>query len=295
MKKENSILIAFLLNLFFAVFEFAGGIVTGSVAVVSDAVHDLGDAVSIGISCLLERRSRRAPDRYYTYGHGRYSVIGGAITTLILLIGSLAVIYNAILRLLDPAPIHYDGMLLMACIGVAVNFAAAWATRRGHSLNQKAVNLHMLEDVLGWLVVLAGAMIMRFTNLALLDPLMSIGVALFIGFHGAKHLRQVLEVVLEKAPRGLDAETVRSQLAQLEGVLDVHHLHIWTLDGHLHCATVHIVTNTDPHGIKDKVRHRMEALGVAHVTVETETAHEHCHHKACALSLQPHSHHHHHH
>lgn len=144
MKTERNILIAFILNLAFSIFEFVGGIITGSVAIMSDAVHDIGDAASIGVSYFFEKKGER------------YSLIGAFITTLTLLIGSSITIYNAIRRLFAPTEIHYEGMIVFAIVGVCVNLCAAFVTREGDSLNQKAVNLHMLEDVLGWLVVLAG-------------------------------------------------------------------------------------------------------------------------------------------
>ena len=180
MKTEKNIFLAFILNFAFSIFEFFGGIFTGSVAILSDAVHDIGDAASIGVAFFLEKKSKRQPDKIYTYGYTRYSVIGSVITTLILLFGSTMVIYNAIKRIITPVEIRYDGMIIFAVVGVCVNFLAAFLTREGDSLNQKAVNLHMLEDVLGWAVVLIGAIVMRFTDFAIIDPLMSIGVALFI-------------------------------------------------------------------------------------------------------------------
>ena len=161
MKTERNILAAFFLNLLFSVFEFAGGVLTGSVAIISDAIHDIGDAAGIGISYFLEKKSKKQPDKKYTYGYARYSVIGSVIVTLILLGGSVMVIYNAACRLIAPREIHYDGMIGFAVVGVCVNAFAAFFTRKGDSLNQKAVNLHMLEDVLGWLVVLVGAVVMR--------------------------------------------------------------------------------------------------------------------------------------
>ena len=160
MKTEKNIFIAFILNLSFAVFELFGGLFTGSVAIISDSIHDIGDAASIGISYFLEKKSKKQPDEKYTYGYMRFSVIGGVITTLILLLGSLIVIYNAVLRLISPTAINYDGMIIFAVVGVVVNFCAAFFTRHGDSINQKAVNLHMLEDVLGWIVVLAGAVVL---------------------------------------------------------------------------------------------------------------------------------------
>ena len=186
MRTQRNILIAFLLNLGFSVFELLGGIFTGSVAIISDALHDFGDAISIGASWFLERKSQRKPDGAYTYGYGRFSVLGAAITNLILLAGSILVIYNAVMRMLNPVEIHSDGMILMALLGAGMNLAAAWFTHGGESLNEKAVNLHMLEDVLGWVVVLVGAIVIRFADFTLIDPLMSIGVAIFILSHAVQ-------------------------------------------------------------------------------------------------------------
>ena len=175
MKTEKNILIAFILNLSFSIFEFIGGIFTGSVAIISDSVHDIGDAASIGIAFFLERKSKKQPDEKYTYGYKRYSLLGGIITTLILLLGSIAVVYNAVSRIISPTEINYNGMIIFAIVGVCVNLCASLLTRDGDSINQKAVNLHMLEDVLGWVVVLIGAIVMRFTDFYIIDPLMSIG------------------------------------------------------------------------------------------------------------------------
>lgn len=164
MKTEKSILIAFLLNMFFSIFEIIGGIFTNSVAIISDAIHDFGDSVSIGISYFLEKKSKKKPDDKYTYGYTRYSILGATVTNTILIIGSILVIFNAIERIINPAQINYDGMIIFAVFGVAVNFLATYFTKNGHSLNQKAVSLHMLEDVLGWLVVLIGAIVIKFTR-----------------------------------------------------------------------------------------------------------------------------------
>ena len=164
MKTELNILIAFILNLFFSIFEFIGGIFTGSVAIMSDAIHDIGDATSIGVSYFLEKKAKKQPDEKYTYGYLRYSVMGSFITTAILLIGSVTMIYNSIRKIINPTVINYDGMIVFAIVGVLINFFAAYLTQKGNSLNQKAVNLHMLEDVFGWAVVLLGAIVMRFTK-----------------------------------------------------------------------------------------------------------------------------------
>lgn len=295
MKTEKNILIAFLLNLAFSVFEFIGGIFTGSVAIISDAVHDIGDAASIGASYFLERKSKKQPDEIYTYGYARYSVIGSVITTVILLVGSVIVVYNAIGRIIAPVEIHYNGMIVFAIVGVCVNFAAAFFTREGDSLNQKAVNLHMLEDVLGWVVVLAGAIVMRFTDFALIDPIMSIGVAAFIFINAIKNLKIAIDLFLEKTPHDISVQEIREHIMHIDGVLDAHHIHIWSMDGQNNYATLHVVTNADHHQIKEKVREELREHGIGHVTVELETEGEHCHEAHCHVEFHAHSGHHHHH
>ncbi|MBR5472822.1 MAG: cation transporter [Clostridia bacterium] len=294
MKSEKKILIAFILNLGFSIFEFIGGIFTGSVAITSDAVHDMGDAASIGFSYFLERKSKKQPDSTYTYGYTRYSVLGGVITTFILLFGSVAVITNAINKIINPTQINYDGMIVFAIIGVVINFLAAYFTHGGESVNQKAVNLHMLEDVLGWAVVLIGAVVMRFTNFSLLDPIMSICVAVFILVNAIKNLKSVLDIFLEKVPVGVSIEEIKEHICKIDGVHDAHHIHLRTLDGHNLYATMHIVTDRDPHTIKELVREELLEHGITHSTLELETVGEHCHHKHCHTE-HSHSHHCHHH
>ena len=298
MKTEKNILIAFILNLSFAIFEFFGGIFTGSVAIVSDAIHDVGDATSIGISFFLEKKSKKKPDEKYTYGYLRYSVIGSVITTLILLVGSVVVIINAINKIMNPTEINYKGMIVFAVFGLVINFIAAVVTHGGGSLNQKAVNLHMLEDVLGWAVVLVGALIMNFTDIKIIDPLMSIGVSVFIFINAFKNLKEVLDLFLEKTPHGISIEEIKAHIFEIDGVEDVHHIHIWSMDGNSNFATMHVVTNCDAHEIKEKVREELSEHGISHATLELEAVGEHCHENDCNAHLNAnsgHAHQHHHH
>ncbi len=295
MKTERNILIAFILNLSFSIFEFVGGVITGSVAIVSDAVHDLGDALSIGISYALERKSKKQPDKKYTYGYARYSLLGGFITTVILLVGSGVMIATALERIIAPREINYNGMIIFAIVGVIINSTAALFTREGDSLNQKAVNLHMLEDVLGWVVVLIGAIVMRFTDLGVLDPIMSIAVSVFILYNAIGNLKEIAELFLEKAPHNVDVSEISEHIGEIEGVIDVHHIHLWSMDGERNFATMHIVTDSDPEDIKKKVREELEEHGVDHVTIEIETSGNVCSDKDCKIENHSHSHHHHHH
>ena len=295
MKTEKNILIAFILNLSFSLFEFVGGLFTGSVSILSDAVHDMGDAISIGISYFLEKKSKQQPDETYTYGYARYSILGGALTALFLLLGSVIVICNAVNRMFNPIKINYSGMILFAVIGVCVNFCAALITRKGGSLNQQAVNLHMLEDVLGWAVVLIGAVIMRLTDISILDPILSIGVALFILVNAIKHLKEATWLFLEKAPCSIDVNEMKHHLSELPCVLDVHHIHVWSMDGHTNYATMHIVTNANHVRIKESIRKELEEFGISHATLELEAEEEYCHATYCHVEYQKDFEHHHHH
>ena len=294
MKTEKNIFVAFILNLSFAIFEFFGGIFTNSVAILSDSIHDLGDALSIGISYFLEKKSKKKADNKYTYGYVRYSVLGGVITTTILLVGSILVIIGAIKRLFNPVDVNYSGMIIFAVIGVVLNFIAAYVTRDGDSINQKSVNLHMLEDVLGWIVVLIGAIIMNFTDIKILDSIMSIGVAIFILIHSLENLKDVVDLFLEKTPKDVDIEELRSHLLNIKDVIDIHHIHVWSIDGFNNYATMHIVSKAkDISSVKKKIREELSEHNICHAILETED--EACDDVECHVELGNHPHHHHHH
>ncbi len=300
MKSEKRILLAFLLNLFFSLVEFVGGTLTGSVAIVSDSIHDLGDSLSIGISYFLESISKKEPDEKHTYGYSRFSVLGSVITTSILLVGSAIMIYRSVLRILNPVEINYNGMIILAVFGAVINLVAAYFTHDKSSLNVKAINLHMLEDVLGWVVVLVGAIVMKFTDIAIIDPLLSIGVAIFILVSAIKNLKVILDVFLEKTPSNVSLKKITEKLCEIDGVVDVHHLHVWSIDGYNNFATLHLVTEDGTGAVKKEVKKQLSELSICHATVETEKPGEDCEDQSCHPSHNSehhhhHGHHHHHH
>lgn len=296
MKTEKNILVAFLLNLFFSIFELVGGIFTNSVAIISDAVHDLGDSFSIGLSYFLEKKSKKKPDDKYTYGYMRYSVLGAIITNTILITGSVLVIYNAIERLFNPVDINYNGMIIFAVFGVVVNFLAAYFTRDGDSLNQKAVNLHMMEDVLGWVVVLIGALVIKVTEINMIDSILSIGVACYVLIHALTSFKDIVDLFLTKVPSGVNVSELSKHILEIDGVEDVHHVHVWSMDGVNNYATMHIVSNKkDIYKIKKSIREELEEHGINHVTIEIDNNKDECSDKECEVKHNKHSHHHHHH
>lgn len=294
MKTEKNIFIAFILNISFSIFEFFGGILTNSVAILSDSIHDLGDAISIGISYFMEKKSKKKADNKYTYGYIRYSVLGGVITTTILLVGSILVIISATKRLFNPVEVNYKGMIIFAIIGVILNLIAAYVTKEGESINQKSVNLHMLEDVLGWIIVLIGSIIMNFTDMRMIDPIMSIGVAIFILINSLKNLKKVLDLFLEKTPDEINIEELKKHLLEIKEVEDIHHIHIWSIDGYNNYATMHIVSKSkDTENVKKQIREELKEHNICHAILETEP--EICKEKECHIEHNNITHHHHHH
>lgn len=309
MKSKQKIFIAFILNLFFSIFELVGGFLTGSVAILSDALHDFGDATSIGISYFLEKLSAKKPNKTYTYGYLRFSVLGGFLTNTILLISSIFVIYSAILKIITPTPINYNGMIIFAIVGLTVNLVATFFTHGGHSLNQRAVNLHMLEDALGWFAVLVGAIIIKFTNFYIIDPILSIIVATFIAINAVKNLITIFNLFLLKTPKNVPITEILKHLKSIDGVIDVHHFHLSSLDGNVYIATLHLVTEKYDSIVKQAVKNELKEHGITHSTIEIEEkqeicqetncnvlsevsfSHSHCHH-AHGNSHCHHSHHH---
>ena len=284
MNSTKKILVAFILNLCFSCFEFIGGFLTGSVAILSDSVHDFGDAVSIGLSYALEKKSKKHIDAIYTYGYARYSAIGSLITTMVLIFGSLFMIIEAIERLISPITIDSGKMILFAIVGVIVNTVAAIITIGKESDNQKAVNLHMIEDVLGWIVVLIGALVMQFTGLTIFDPILSIVVSIFILINAIKHCRKTIDTLLEKSI--VDTRALTKELKDIDGIERVHHLHVWSIDSTNHCATVHVVASTNQKEIKNKIRELFARYDICHVTIEIEAMWEYCEHQHCNLQQE---------
>ena len=295
MKTDKNILVAFLLNLGFSIFEIIGGILTNSIAIISDAFHDFVDAFSIGLSYFLERKSKKKADYKYTYGYIRYSVLGALITTTFLLVGSVIVIIGAVDRLFNKVDINYNGMIIISIIGIVVNFLAAYKTREGDSLNQKSVNLHMLEDVLGWVIVFIGSILMKFTDITYIDSIMSIIIAIYILIHALENLKSVLDLFLVKTPKNVDIDALKKELLKVKNVSDIHHIHIWSMDGVNNYATIHAVINTkDFEKVKKDLKEELEVHGIVHSTIEIEAKDSKCDELDCEVkNIKSVTHHHH--
>jgi cobalt-zinc-cadmium efflux system protein len=273
--QTDNIRAAFFLNLGFTLFEIVGGIYTNSLAILSDALHDLGDSFSLGMSWFLEKHSHKASDGKYSYGYRRFSLLAALINTVILITGSLFILSEAIPRLLDPQPSNAGGMALLAVIGIAVNGLAALRVRGGQSLNAQLVAWHLLEDVLGWIAVLIVSISLAFTDLYILDPLLSILISLYVLYNVLRSLRKTIALFLQAVPEAINLPEVEHTLLAIPQVQSVHHTHIWSLDGEHHVLTTHLVV--DPDATKeDLIRIKQAAAGIAagmslaHATIELE-------------------------
>jgi cobalt-zinc-cadmium efflux system protein len=272
---KKNMLIAFVLNIFFTILEIVGGILTNSISILSDALHDFGDSLSIGLAFLFEKKSFKNADKKYTYGYVRYSVLGALVTTSVLLVGSVFIIIGAINRLINPEKVVSWGVLVLAVLGITINAIAYFITTKGKNLNEKAINLHLFEDLLGWIIVFVGGVIMQFTGWYFIDPILSLLLASFILFNVFVNLKNIFNIFLQKAPVGFDLFDFQKQLSQVEGVEDVYHIHVWTLDGNEIVSTFHIKLDQNyppdkEQEIKFKLKEKANQLGVGHTTVEID-------------------------
>lgn len=277
----GNLALAFFLNLGFTVIELVGGLLTNSVAILSDALHDFGDSFSLGLAWYMQKVAGRHPTTNYTYGYRRFTLLSALLNAVILLTGGIFVLVESVERLFLPVETNAQGMFLLAILGVLVNGFAALRLKKGSSLNEKMVSLHLLEDVLGWVAVLVGSVVMMLTDVTWLDPALSIGISLFILINVVRNLRQALRVLLQGKPDQVDESAIRHALAALPGVVTIHDLHIWSMDSEYMVLSVHLVVaeSTDRATWQD-LRHRahdtLSALGIQHATIEMEYETEKC-------------------
>ncbi len=282
--KQDSTLnirIAFFLNLGFTIVEIIGGLWTNSLAIISDALHDLGDSFSLGLSWALEKYSKRKKDEKYSYGYRRYSLLAALINGLVLILGSVYVLSQAIPRIFNPEQPNAKGMLFFAIGGVVVNGIAALCVRRGKSLNERIITLHLLDDILSWTAVLIISIIMIFKNIPVLDPILSILITIYILYNVVVNLKRTFSVFLQAVPMGVSIKEIENKLWEIDKVVNIHHTHIWSIDSLNNVLTTHIVvkdntTSDEIINIKGKVKEIAETLNLQHSTIEVEYESEFC-------------------
>ena len=278
---SSGIATAFFLNAAFTVIEIAGGLFTNSIAIISDALHDLGDTFSLGLAWYAEKLAKRSPDSRFTYGYKRFPVLAAMANAVFLVAASVFVLTRAIPLIADPVEVNENGMLWLAVLGIIFNGAAVLRLKGGSSINQRVVRLHLLEDTLGWIAVLIGAMVMKFTYAPWIDPLLGILIAAFILFNAIRNLKDSLKIILQTFPEESLRKKVDDGLKKISGLDSYHDVRTWSIDGNAHVYTLHVVTTSGVQAseyprIKQEVRETLAGLGFEYITIEIDSFDEHC-------------------
>jgi cobalt-zinc-cadmium efflux system protein len=272
----KNIQVAFWLNLSFTLLELVGGFYTNSVAILSDALHDLGDSPSLGTSWYFQKKSQQKRDSNFTYGYKRFSLLGAFINCIVLTVGSVFIISESVQRIFNPSQPNTKGMLILAVIGIGVNLVAMLRLKKGKSINERVISLHFMEDVLGWAAVLVGSVVMMFYDVPILDPLLSLGIAAFILFNVYKNMKSVFQIVLQGVPENISEDKIRELVRSFPEVKDSHDIHVWSMDGNYHIVTLHVVVVNDlsvsqQEELKTRIKESLNKLSIRLATVELET------------------------
>ena len=272
MKTKCAVWLAFFLNLSFAIVEFIAGGIFGSSAVLADSVHDFGDAIAIGISAFLESISNRKEDSHYTLGYKRFSLLGAMVTAVILMTGSGMVILENMVKLFHPQPVNEEGLLWLGIIAISVNVLASLVIRKGQTKNESILSLHFLEDTLGWVAVILMAIVLRYTDWYILDPLLSLAISFFILSKAIPRFWSTLRIFLDDVPEGVNIQKIKTYLAELDHVASINQLNLWTMDGLEKNAIVHVCLEHVKHMevCKESIRDLLKESGFQNVTIEVD-------------------------
>ncbi len=273
---SKNILLAFALNFFFAIIEFIGGYLTNSVAIYSDAIHDLGDSLALLFAYFGDKYGDKEPDEKFTYGYKRFSVLSALINGVILISGSLFVIMESIERFNNPEPVNPQGMLLLAILGVCINGFAAFRLSKDEGINQKMVMLHLLEDILGWIAVLIVSIVLLFKPWFILDSILSILISLVILRGVYKNFMSIGQIFLQSFPSSINIEELLSEIKSIDPIIDVHCLKGWAIDESNSTMSLHVVvpgsqTICDTDLIKTKIKKILESKNVKFSSIEFES------------------------
>lgn len=271
-KAVKNIKFVFMLNLTFSVVEFILGALFNSAAILSDAVHDLGDSLSIGLALFFQKFSTKEANERYSFGHRRFSLLGALITSVILIVGSILVILNSIPLLVDPQPVNSKGMFWLSIVAIGINGYAAWLISKGTSKNEKVLNLHMLEDVLGWIGVLIVSIVLNFTDWFILDPILSLVIASYILAKAIPNLLENAAIFLEAVPKGVDIRALEKDIKHIATVHAISHFHMWSIDGEENAVAMTVYVNTEDtkkqEQVKEEIRYLIKDANVTHSTIE---------------------------
>jgi cobalt-zinc-cadmium efflux system protein len=236
---------ALVLNLIFNVIVIVGGLLTNSIAILADAVHDVGDTLAIFIAWFLQKFSEKGRDSDFTYGYKRFSVLGAAITSTIVICACFVVLWEAINRFFQPVTPSSTGMLLVAILGVILKGLSIYSLYGGKTFNERSIYVHLFGDVIEWIVVLILSIVLIFVNIPILDPLASIAISLWIIYNLGTNLYRSLKVLVQRVPDKFDIESFKNQVLDINGVTNIQDLHVWSLDGLSNVISIKINVSND--------------------------------------------------
>jgi cobalt-zinc-cadmium efflux system protein len=270
--------IAFFLNLGFTIFELIGGYYVNSVAIISDAIHDLGDSLSLGTAWYLDKKAKAKADKKFSFGYARFSLLGALLNSVVLIVGSIYVVYEAVGRFIEPEQANASGMIAFALVGVVVNGYAAHKMSGGKTLNEKVISWHLLEDVLGWVAVLIVGIVLYFKDIAYLDPALSLLIAAYILWGVFRRLKETLFIFLQGVPKEIDLTQIERQLLGITEVRSVSNTHVWSLEGEHHVFSTHLLLKPSSLEqvleIKKVAKEVLKPYGFLHCTIDIDVANE---------------------
>jgi len=272
--REKNVGFAASLNILFTIIEIIGGLLTNSLALLADALHDFADSIALIVAWLAEKKAKQPATSKMTFGYRRLSLLSAVFATIVLIAGSLFILSQAIPRLINPQPVNSEGMILIAIIGVIINGLGYFRLKKGLSQNEKILSWHLLEDILGWVVLLIGAIIIRFWDKPVIDPLMTLGFTVFVLWGVSKNAKKTFNLLLQGVPENINIDEIRESILSVKGVKMVHDIHVWSLEGETDVLTAHIVIEDEhlqnPDKIKESIKNKLAKHHIEHSTLELE-------------------------
>ncbi|MCJ8167612.1 cation diffusion facilitator family transporter [Pontibacter sp. E15-1] len=274
-KKSDSIKVAFLLNLAFTILELVGGLISGSIAIIADSLHDFADSLALGLGWYFERKSENEKsNERYTYGYKRFSMLSALINALVLMLGAIFIFYVSIQRILNPQMPDVPWMIGTAILAIILNGIGAWKLKSGKSLNKKVLLVHLLEDTVGWIAVLIVSILLLFFNIPVLDPILAIVVNLAVLIYISVKLVDIIKIFLQRVPEGVNVPLLEQKILSIDGVERVNHFHVWGLTEQKKVVTVHVKIKelgiSEQSILKNKIYKVFDDLDTEHVTIDLQ-------------------------
>lgn len=270
-KKEliNNTKITILFNLTFSILEIIGGFLTNSISIISSAIHDFSDSITVCLENLFNKKSKQKPNNKYSFGYSRYKLIGKFFTSILLLITSGIIIYFAINRIKNPLNINYDGMIIFSIFGILLNAYVAYKLK-----NDKENNYNTMIDVYCWLIVLISSILIKLFKIFIIDPVVAIIMALYMLYQTYKYLNEIFNAIMEKVPVALNIDKIQNDIIiNNSNIKEIDNLNIWSIDNKNIYFTGHIILNENLDykkiiELKNNIKKYLNEQNINHITLE---------------------------